>query len=352
MVRLLVLVAVRAVDETRRRGEQVERVVDHPGLRGPLAAALVVGERTAQAVAVGAAAVVGRERAVAADLAAVDGALGHVLAGAPAGAVAQQVDLRAVALVAARQPQHRVAAVQVLGLVPGAVVPAALDGAQQRPAAAHPRAAGRQRALVAVGAGGELRIGALDLAQVADAGGAGGGEVAVLGGEGALAVAQALDQLGDQEVQVHVALAVRVAGHVHRHAQDEGGEVAAVVEVVAAQEVLVGLAVAAVLGDGHAGHRLQQLGRAQQRAQRQALDADLALGGAARFAELRAAADADGVQRARWVGLRGGVRRRCCHRDGDGDGHGGRAMCPQCVGVVDVHAVPCGIKLLLSLSVR
>ena len=54
-------------------------------------------------------------------------------------------------------------------------------------------------------------------------------------------------QLGDQEVEIRVALAVRVRRHVDRHAGDRRREVGAVIEVEAAQEVLVGLALAAVL---------------------------------------------------------------------------------------------------------
>ena len=63
------------------------------------------------------------------------------------------------------------------------------------------------------------------------------------------------DQLGDQEVDVGIALAVAVGAHVDRHAVDRDGEVGAVVEVEAAQEILVGFALAAVLRDDEAGHR-------------------------------------------------------------------------------------------------
>ena len=67
----------------------------------------------------------------------------------------------------------------------------------------------------------------------------------------------AVDELGDQEVDVGVALAVGVRRHVDRHAVHVGREVGAVVEVEAAQEVLVGLAVAAVLRDDQPGHDLE-----------------------------------------------------------------------------------------------
>ncbi|MPN56411.1 hypothetical protein SDC9_204099 [bioreactor metagenome] len=70
-----------------------------------------------------------------------------------------------------------------------------------------------------------------------------------------------------------------VAGHVDRHAQDVGGEVAAVVEIETAQEILVGFAVAGVLGDDHAGHGFQRFGRTQQRPVGQLPGGDRALGG-------------------------------------------------------------------------
>ncbi|MPM96483.1 hypothetical protein SDC9_143646 [bioreactor metagenome] len=51
--------------------------------------------------------------------------------------------------------------------------------------------------------------------------------------------------------------------HVDRHAADRGGEIGTVIEVEAAQEVLVGLAVAGMLRHDQAGHHLQRLAGAQ-----------------------------------------------------------------------------------------
>ena len=84
-----------------------------------------------------------------------------------------------------------------------------------------------------------------------------------------------VDQLGDEEVEIRVALPVRVAGQVHRHTVDREREVGAVIEVEPAQEVLVRLAVPRVLGDDHAGDGLEQLAAAEQR---QILEVDLADG--------------------------------------------------------------------------
>ena len=51
-----------------------------------------------------------------------------------------------------------------------------------------------------------------------------------------------------------------MGAHVDRHVVDGDREVGAVVEIVAAQEVLVGFALAAVLGDDQARRRFEQFG--------------------------------------------------------------------------------------------
>jgi hypothetical protein len=58
--------------------------------------------------------------------------------------------------------------------------------------------------------------------------------------------------IGNEEIDVGIALAVTMRGHVDRHAVDRDGEIGAVVEVEAAQEILVGFALAAVLRDDQA----------------------------------------------------------------------------------------------------
>ena len=89
-------------------------------------------------------------------------------------------------------------------------------------------------------------------------------EVALFGKVGAFLVGNAVYEFGDDEVQIGVALAMRVRSHVDRHAGHRGGEIRPMVEVEAAQEVLVGFAVTAVLRDDQAGHSLQQFSRPQQ----------------------------------------------------------------------------------------
>ncbi len=56
-----------------------------------------------------------------------------------------------------------------------------------------------------------------------------------------------------------------VGAEIDRHALDAGREVRAVVEIEAAQVILVSLAPAGVGGDDHARHGLQDFGGAQDR---------------------------------------------------------------------------------------
>jgi hypothetical protein len=123
---------------------------------------------------------------------------------------------------------------------------------------------------------------------------AGSREVAFVGVVGALAVGDGVDQLRYQEIEVGIALAVRMRRQVDRNAIDRGGEVRAVVEVEAAQEILVRLAVAAVLGNDQAGHRLEQLRRAQRRAVRQLFRQDETLAGRGDRADQRHSQRGDG----------------------------------------------------------
>src|SRR5882672_10753188 len=111
-----------------------------------------------------------------------------------------------------------------------------------------------------------------------------GGEVAFVGVVRAFAVVDMLDQLGDEEIQVRVTLAVPVARQIERHAVDMDREVGAMVEVEAAQEILIRLARAAVLGDDHAGDDLQHLAGPQQRPVLELLVVDGSLAGRVGFA--------------------------------------------------------------------
>ena len=87
----------------------------------------------------------------------------------------------------------------------------------------------------------------------------GAAEVAHAGVVGALLVIDLADQLRDDEIEVRVALAVGVGGHVDGHPLEIRGQIGAVIEVEAAQEILVGLAAATVLGHDDTGDRFHDL---------------------------------------------------------------------------------------------
>lgn len=98
-----------------------------------------------------------------------------------------------------------------------------------------------------------------------DFGAAGAREVAALGPVEALVEADALDRLGDDEVHVGVPLTVAMGRLVDRHAAHGDREVGAVVEVEAAEEVLVRLAAARVLRGDRTGYGLDQFAHALDR---------------------------------------------------------------------------------------
>ena len=94
---------------------------------------------------------------------------------------------------------------------------------------------------------------------------AGGTEISGLGVVRSLLIVHPLDELGDDEVHVRIALAMAMRRHVERHAVEERREVGAVVQIEPAHEVLIGLTAARVLRDDQTRDRLQDLARAEQR---------------------------------------------------------------------------------------
>ena len=93
--------------------------------------------------------------------------------------------------------------------------------------------------------------------------------------------AQRLNQLGDDEVGVGVAVAVQVARLVDRHAVDGELDVLSFARVEAAQEHLLGVALAAFVGEQDARRELEELGGVGARHERELPDVDVVVGGAA-----------------------------------------------------------------------
>ena len=132
-------------------------------------------------------------------------------------------------------------------------------------------------------------------------------EVAELRVVDAEPVVDVVDELGDEEVEVGVALTVRVRRHVDRHALEPRLEVGAVVEVEAANEVLVRLAVAGVLRDDEARDRLEQLAFSRQWAKAEVGRADVSLGGGRCDADeiVRTPGNLNDAERSRSAAVRG-----------------------------------------------
>ncbi len=203
------------------------------------------------------------DRAEAVEAAVRGGAHGNLVGRVPGIGVAQGGNGKAVGRRAFAVAQEAVELAQSVGHLPGPVVEHRLRCRGERARAERQRA-GRQATPVAEAAAGRQDHALLQPVGVGKPEQAGRGEVAFLGPVGALLYRHLLDQLGDQEVDVGIALTVAVGAHVDRHAVEPDGEVGAVVEVHAAQEILVGLAFAAMLRHGQAGSGLQQIARSHQ----------------------------------------------------------------------------------------
>ena len=90
------------------------------------------------------------------------------------------------------------------------------------------------------------------------------GEVAAIGAIGTFAEIFPGDHFRDQAVEVKIALTMAMGTEVHLYIVDIGREIRPVIEVEAAQKVLVGLPTARVLGGYHSRHRFKQFGNPQQ----------------------------------------------------------------------------------------
>jgi hypothetical protein len=104
-----------------------------------------------------------------------------------------------------------------------------------------------------------------------------GREIALIREVRTFRVLHARDQLRDQKIDVRVSLTVRVRRHVDRRTGNRHREVAAVIEIEPAQEVLVRLTLAAVLCDDDAGHGLEHLALSHEWADVELLGGDRTL---------------------------------------------------------------------------
>ena len=105
------------------------------------------------------------------------------------------------------------------------------------------------------------------------------------GEERSLRVVDSTDQFRHQEVNVGIALAVRVSRFVDGHVIDESREVRAVIQVEPANEKLVRLALAGMHCHDQARHGLQNLSDTVDRSEIQLLLRNRSLAGRGSFAE-------------------------------------------------------------------
>ena len=110
-------------------------------------------------------------------------------------------------------------------------------------------------------------------------------EIADVRIEWPLRVVEPGGKFGHEKVDVGVALAVRMGRFIDRHVVDEGREIGAVVEVEAADEILVRFAFAGMNGHHQARHRLQHLPDAIGGPQVDLLLGDRSLAGGCRGSE-------------------------------------------------------------------
>ena len=261
---LVKLIAVDGIaEEVGKIVPQIERALDEVeigfGAAGVVAARPVARQREAAGIA----AVAGIERAVAADFAGGDRARGNLVGGIPfigKGHCGQRKPIRRCALAVAH---HAVELAQIVRIVPRAVGGAGFAGDQQGAFADFGGGDGKPAAIAEISD--RDRRHRLDAVEQVDVHRTYGREIAFVGEIRALADVDRAYQFRNQEIQVGIALAVGVGAHVDRHAVDRDRQIRAVVQIKAAQKILVGFALAAVLGDDQPGHDLERFGGARKR---------------------------------------------------------------------------------------
>src|SRR5262249_37590342 len=74
-----------------------------------------------------------------------------------------------------------------------------------------------------------------------------------------------INELWNDPIQIHIALAVGMGGEIDGYAIDKTGEIRAMIEIEAAQKILIGFPGATVLRHNHARHDFQDFPRPEKR---------------------------------------------------------------------------------------
>jgi len=170
-----------------------------------------------------------------------------------------------------------VEALVAVGVFEGPVAPVVLDRHERLQRIACRREE-RQVALGGERAAGGLGVVLVDRIAHDEIERAGGGEIAELDEVRALEAVEALDDLGNHEMKIGVALTVSMAAEVDGEPIDEERDVGAVVGIEPAQEILLGLAATLMLADHEPGNEAQDVGRPALRAKLEVAPGDEDLG--------------------------------------------------------------------------
>ncbi len=167
---------------------------------------------------------------------------------------------------------------------PGSIVSADLARRQQH-TVADPGRAHAEYSLVAEAARSDLSKRFIDTVDQADMEIAGRRKITLIGKVRALSDIEDVDGLRHQPIKVRIALTMGMGAHVDRHIVDPDRQIGAMIEIIAAQEILIGFALAAVLRDDQSGHGLQKFSGAAHWARIQLLAGHAGLAGHFRLAD-------------------------------------------------------------------
>jgi hypothetical protein len=141
-------------------------------------------------------------------------------------------------------------------MIPGTIVIICFKGVEQMPGA-ELRRLGHEHAIIVVLADpdfGETCREGLDEVKRRRAG---RGKIADIRIVRPLPESDIVNELRDDPIEVHIALAVGMGGEIDGYAVNKTGEIRAMVQIKAAQKILIGFAAPTVLRHGYARHDLQ-----------------------------------------------------------------------------------------------
>ena len=264
-IRLLELIAiVGIIEEKGEVRKQAQAVIRHIGIGLGESNVALVGPLPVQAIACGASTIGRIDRAQAGNQALIDGPLRDLIRRVPGVRVGGKAERKVRGPTPERILEEAVKFLDVLVVIPGAIIKIRLKGIEQR-AWANLRGVGDEDAIIVVLAYPDFGEPFWQRLEEVKRGGAGGGKISDIGIVGPLPEVDIVNEFGNNPIQVHIALAVGMRGEIDRDTVDKTGEIRAMVEIETAQKVLIGFPSATVLCHDHARHDFQDFSRAEHR---------------------------------------------------------------------------------------